>query len=94
MQYEKISCRQTGEEASRVSTRLAQVAGIQDQQAQDDAGATILFWPAAFLIKGDKANTAELSLLKGELDALKQVSIRKSCNMVFHAPVEEPPVEE
>lgn len=93
-----MSCRQIGEEASRVSARLSQVTGIQNKQAEDDSGAMaislILFWPAAFFIKGDKANTAELGRLKGEFEALEQVSIRKSCNIVFRAPVDETPASE
>ena len=98
IQYEKMSCRQIGEEASRVSSRVAQVAGIQDQQAENDAGATaislILFWPAVFFIKGDKANSAELGRLKGELEALEQASIRRSCNIEFRAPASEAPASE
>ncbi len=98
IQYENYSCRQIGEEASRVSSRLAQAAGVQDQQAEADAGNTaislILFWPALFFIKGDKANAQELARLKGEFEALEQVSGQKNCGIVFRAaPIEEPETE-
>ena len=97
IQFERMSCRQIGEEASRVSTHLAQAAGIQDRQAEADATNTaislILFWPSAFFIKGDQANSVEVARLKGELNALEQVSGAKNCGIIFHAPVEETAAE-
>ncbi|WP_417256150.1 hypothetical protein [Celeribacter halophilus] len=87
VQYERFSCRQISEEASRISARAAQVAGVQDKNAQGDAVATgvalVLFWPAAFFIRGNKENRAELARLKGEMEALEQASIRKNCNIDF-----------
>ncbi|NRB01995.1 MAG: hypothetical protein HRU30_01895 [Rhodobacteraceae bacterium] len=93
--FEKFSCRQIREEAARVSTRASEVAGIQNKKAENDATATavslILFWPAAFFIKGDAETAAELGRLKGELQALEQVSIKKGCNITF---VKETPADE
>jgi hypothetical protein len=45
--------------------------------------AIVVFWPAAFFIGGDKQNAAELALLKGEMDAIEQTSIRKNCGIQF-----------
>jgi len=88
--YQGLSCRQIESEARRVSSRAASVSGIQDKNASNDAVATgvalVLFWPAAFFIKGKKENAAELARLKGELDALEQISIKKNCGIVFKAP--------
>src|SRR5690242_14982340 len=71
MQYENYNCHQLTEEARRVSARVAEVAGAQDGQATKDAVATtaavIIFWPAAFLVGGDKQTAAELGRLKGEM---------------------------
>jgi len=82
-QYENFTCPQISEEAQRVSARAAQVAGVQDEKATKDAVATtvgvIVFWPALFLIGANDQQTAELSRLRGELEALEQVSVRKRC---------------
>jgi hypothetical protein len=61
IQYQSYSCAQLREEALRVSSRAAIAAGAQDQNATNDAVATtaavILFWPAAFMIKGSGSPT-------------------------------------
>ena len=89
MQYEGYSCNQIRAEAARVSSRAATVMGVQDQQAENDAGATaislILFWPAMFFIGGDGATASEVARLKGEMDALEQVSIQKNCGIEFRS---------
>jgi hypothetical protein len=87
LQYQNYSCAQLGEEASRIASRAAQVAGVQDSKATNDAVATgvgvIIFWPALFLIKGDSTTAAELARLKGEMEAIERVSIEKKCNIRF-----------
>jgi len=85
--YSSYTCQQLGEEAARLSSRAAQLAGVQDQKATNDAVATgvavVLFWPAAFMIKGDSATGAELARLKGERDAVEEASIQKKCGIQF-----------
>ncbi len=85
--YQSYSCGQIAQEASRVSGKVAQLSGVQNKKASDDAVATgvalVVFWPAAFFIKGDKQTAAELGRLKGELEALEQTSIRRNCGIVF-----------
>jgi len=87
MAYASYSCPQLREEASRVSARAIQVSGAQDSKATGDAVATgvgvILFWPALFLIKGDSTTAAEVSRLKGEMEAIEQTSIQKRCGIQF-----------
>lgn len=87
IQYQGFSCRQLSEEAARLSAKASQVAGIQDKNAQNDAVATgvslVLFWPAMFFIGGNKDNAAELSRLKGEMEALEKASIAKNCGISF-----------
>jgi hypothetical protein len=87
LQYQNYSCNQLKEEASRIASRAAQVAGVQDTKATNDAVATgvgvIIFWPALFLIKGDSTTGAELARLKGEIEAIEKVSIEKRCNIRF-----------
>jgi hypothetical protein len=65
LQYQGLSCAQIKEEAAQVSARAAVASGAQDQNATNDTIATtaavILFWPAAFLIKGNGANAQEVA---------------------------------
>src|SRR3974390_2216345 len=72
--YESYTCKQLGEEAERVSSRAAQAAGVQDQKATSDKVAMgvglIVFWPALLMTKGNDENTAELSRLRGQMDAI------------------------
>lgn len=88
--YQSHSCKQIVQEASRVSNKVGEISGVQNKKASDDAVATgvalVLFWPAAFFIKGDKQTAAELGRLKGELEALEQTSIQKNCGIVFERP--------
>lgn len=87
LQYESLNCQQISAEADRVSRRVTEVSGVQDSKSTGDAVATgvaiVVFWPAAFMIKGDGQTGAELARLKGEFEALEQVSIRKNCNLRF-----------
>lgn len=87
VQFASYTCPQLAEEAQRVSSRVAHLSGVQDQKATSDAIATgvaiVVFWPAAFLVGGNDQNTAELSRLKGEFDAIEQASIKKSCGHQF-----------
>ncbi len=85
--YQSFSCRQLSEEAQRVSSRASQMMGVQNKQAEQYAVATgvalVLFWPAAFFIKGNKGNAAEVSRLKGEMEAIEKALIKKGCKIQF-----------
>ena len=88
--YKDYSCDQLGQEAQRVSRRAAEATGTQQKAATNDAVATgvaiVVFWPAAFFIKGNSANEAELARLKGEMEAIEKASIQKNCNLTFSRP--------
>ena len=92
MTYQNYTCPQLAEEANRVSSRVAIVTGAQDSKATTDAVATgvaiVVFWPAAFLIKGDGTTAAELSKLRGEMEAIERTSIQKKCGITFARPKE------
>lgn len=85
--YQSMTCQQLGEEAQRVSAAAAAASGQQQSQANKDSAAMavslIVFWPAIFFVGGDKANAAEVSRLKGEMNAIQQVSVAKSCGIQF-----------
>lgn len=81
-QFAGMSCRSLNAEAQRINAALAAATGRQAQAASNDAAMTavslILFWPAAFFIKGDD-NAGELARLKGEAEAITQAARSKGC---------------
>jgi hypothetical protein len=85
--YQSFTCQQLGLEAQSISARAATLSGAQDSQRTKDTVATtaavIIFWPAAFLVGGDKQTAAELANMKGQLIAVEQASIAKNCNIQF-----------
>jgi hypothetical protein len=87
LQYGSYDCSQLSLEAQRISNRVGQLSGIQDQKATNDAIATgvalVIFWPAAFLVGGNDHNSAELARLKGEFETIEQVAIQKKCGFDF-----------
>ena len=87
LMYQSFTCQQLAAEATRVSAAAATAAGQQDSQVTKDAVATtvgvVIFWPALFLIGGDKQNAAQLAQLKGQMDAIEQTSIQKNCGIQF-----------
>ena len=90
VQYQHYTCQQLGMEAQALSTRAAQVAGVQDEKRTSDTVATtaaiIIFWPAAFLVKGDGQTAAELANLKGQMQAVEQAALQKKCAIQFQQP--------
>jgi thiamine biosynthesis protein ThiC len=88
--YQSFTCQQLGLEAQSISARAAALSGAQDSQRTKDAVATtatvIIFWPAAFLVGGDKQTAAELAQMKGQMVAVEQASIAKNCGIQFQGP--------
>jgi hypothetical protein len=95
--YQSHSCKQLVQEANRVSARVGELSGVQNKKASNDAVATgvaiVVFWPAAFFIKGDKQTAGELARLKGELEAMEKTSIQKNCGIVFQRQAEPKPAK-
>jgi hypothetical protein len=87
LQYQGYTCQQISAEAARVSSRAAEVAGVQDTKRTNDQITTgvaiVVFWPAAFFVGGDGQAAAELARLKGEYEALEKIAIEKNCNVQF-----------
>lgn len=94
--YQSYNCQQLAQEAQAVSSRAAVASGAQDSQRTKDAVATtaavVIFWPAAFLVGGDKQTAAELANLKGQMVAIEQASIQKKCGIQFQRPTPAPQV--
>jgi hypothetical protein len=87
--YENLSCDQLRKEAEAVSARAAVAFGKQEQARGSDAAMTtvalVLFWPAAFFMKGDGAAAADVARMKGEMQAIEQVNRVKNCGITFAA---------
>ena len=88
--YDNLTCDQLREEATRLSARAGELTGQQNEEQTRDAVATgvaiVVFWPAAFFVGGDGQTAAELARVKGDLEAIKAVSDRKKCGIVFQEP--------
>jgi len=97
--YDSYNCPQLVEEAQRVSSRAAQAAGVQDQNATIDklamAAGLIIYWPTLSTPKGNDAPLAELARLKGQMDAIEKASVQNRCNIAFRPalPTEPPAVK-
>jgi hypothetical protein len=85
--YQNLTCQQLAQEAATTSSRAAAAAGVQDKKAGQDAALTtvgvVIFWPALFFTSGDGAQAAELARLKGEMQAIEDVSRLKQCGIKF-----------
>jgi hypothetical protein len=85
--YSGYSCRELRAEAERVSAAARAAAGVQDSARTKDTVATtaaiVVFWPAAFFVGGNSAQTGELARLKGQMQALQDASIQKKCGITF-----------
>ena len=86
LQYKDYSCDQISMEMNRVSRKVNELRGDLKEEADTDSAqmaiGLIIFWPALFFLEGgDGADAAEFSRLKGEFEALEQMSIQKSCGI-------------
>lgn len=81
-QFSNLNCNQLNSEARRINAALVAATGRQQQAASNDAAMTavslLIFWPAAFFIKGDD-NAGELSRLKGEAEAINAAAQSRGC---------------
>ena len=86
LQYKDYSCDQISMEMNRVSRKVNELRGDLKEEADNDSAqmaiGLIIFWPVLFFLEGgDGADAAEFSRLKGEFEALEQMSIQKSCGI-------------
>lgn len=84
--YKDYDCDQIGLELQRVTRRAGELHGNLDKKAGADAAQTaigaVVFWPALFFLEGgDGPDATEYARLKGEREALEQVSILKKCGV-------------
>lgn len=85
LQYQSFNCKQIGLEIGRVSRRVHEVSGQQDDTAGKDAVAMgvglVLFWPALFFLAAGDDREEEVARLKGEYEAIESAAIAKECDI-------------
>lgn len=63
MIYQNYNCQQLAQRPNLYQREQPQIAGVQDQKSTNDAVVTgvavVIFWPAAFFVKGDGATAAD-----------------------------------
>ncbi|HEY1091635.1 MAG TPA: hypothetical protein VGE47_11115 [Burkholderiaceae bacterium] len=95
-QYQPYDCQQLAAESQRIQVRYLELGGRLDQAASNDKTLTgvglILFWPALFALGGTKGQEAEYARLKGEYDAVQQVSVQKRCGLAAEQRAPSAPV--
>lgn len=87
LQYQPYDCEMLSVESQRLSSRVTELGGRLDTAASNDKAIAgvgiILFWPALFLLGGNKGNEADYARLKGEVDALNTAALLKKCGMAM-----------
>ena len=85
-QYQHYSCEQITMEMNRASRKANELQARLKKDADNDAAqmalGVIIFWPALFFLEGgDGPEAAEYSRLKGEFEALEEISVQKKCGV-------------
>ena len=84
--YQHYSCEQITMEMNRTSRKANELQARLKKDADNDAAqmavGLIIFWPTLFFLEGgDGPEAAEYSRLKGEFEALEEVSVQKKCGV-------------
>ena len=88
MQYQGYDCDQIGLEQSRIERRTNELYASLKNQANADKWqmgiGLVLFWPTLFMLEGgDGPEAVEYARLRGEYNALAEVSVYKKCQLQF-----------
>ena len=87
--YLTYDCQQLVREARAISSRSASLAGLQQGARTPDAGvndSTVIPWPKAFSQVGDENTANELALMRGQMLAIEEASVRAQCSIQFQRP--------
>jgi hypothetical protein len=87
--YLNYDCPQLVREARALSTRSATLAGVRQSDRTADAGdthGTVIPWPKAFSLVGDANIADKLALMRGQMLAIEEASIRGQCSIQFPRP--------
>lgn len=93
LKYQKYDCQQLASEMDYVGQRTTKLHQRLKKERKADnwqmGVGLVLFWPALFFLEGgDGPEAAEYSQLKGEFEALRQVSVEKKCSISSRSPEE------
>lgn len=88
MAYQGYDCEQIALEQNRIERRTGELYQSLKKEANADKWqmgvGLILFWPALFMLEGgDGPEASEYARLRGEYNALSEVSIMKKCQIQF-----------
>lgn len=83
-QYAGMTCEQLYESAEELRASIPALERRVDKSAKDDKVkeqvAWWLFAPAAFLMDGNADEASQLSIAKGQLDAIRTAAINNKCS--------------
>ena len=93
LKYKEYTCDQIALEMDYIGQRTNELYMQLKKEADADnaqmAVGMILFWPALFFLEGgDGPQAAEYARLKGEFEALRQMSVQKNCLISAKSPEE------
>lgn len=81
--YSSMSCKQLRAEAELIRSQTPALAAAVEKSYKHDknmeAVTWILFWPAAFAMHGNDAETAQLATAKGQIESIGAVMRSKGC---------------
>tara|TARA_B100001029_G_scaffold22387_1_gene15255 strand:- start:1427 stop:1789 length:363 start_codon:yes stop_codon:yes gene_type:complete len=82
--YSNYTCDQIASSLRQKNNRMQTLYGSLKEEADADEWqmgvGMILFWPSLFFLEGgDSPESAEYARIKGEVDALNEMSIQKNC---------------
>lgn len=93
IKYQDYDCQQLATEMDYVGQRTTKIYQRLEKERNADnwqmGVGLLVFWPALFFLEGgDGPEAAEYSQLKGEFEALRQVSVSKKCGISAPSPDE------
>ena len=93
LKYKEYTCDQIALEMDYIGQRTNELYMQLKKEAEADnaqmAVGMILFWPALFFLEGgDGPQASEYARLKGEFEALRQMSVQKNCLISAKSPEE------
>jgi hypothetical protein len=91
IKYQNYDCDQLGVEMDYVGQRTTKLyQRLKDEREADNwqmGVGLVLFWPALFWLEGgDGPDAAEYAQLKGEYEALRDMSVSKKCGIQAKSP--------
>jgi hypothetical protein len=87
--YSKYDCPHLVREAHALSARAGALMGVQPPSRGADANINkgdVVLWPRVFSLVGDKNVADELALMRGQMLAIEEASVRSQCSIQFQRP--------